>query len=75
MNRRLLSLMLIAFSARLVAQDTPTEREAAREVLKKMAALEQSLDVPGIVTSVLGAMLLLFLFRLIVGRRVRKAVA
>jgi len=31
------------------AQDTPTEREAARDVLKKMAALEQSLDVPAIV--------------------------
>src|SRR5262249_33939775 len=32
-----------------VAQDTPTERDAARDVLRKMAALEQSLDVPGIV--------------------------
>lgn len=31
------------------AQETPTERDAAREVLKKMAALEQSLDVPKIV--------------------------
>ena len=32
------------------AQETPTEREAAREVLKKMSALEKSLDVPAIVT-------------------------
>lgn len=31
------------------AQETPTERAAASEVLKKMAALEQSLDVPAIV--------------------------
>ena len=29
-------------------------------------------DVPGLVASVFGAMLLLFIFRLIVGRRVRK---
>ena len=29
------------------AQESPTEREPARDVLKKMAALEQSLDVPG----------------------------
>ncbi|MBI3265223.1 MAG: hypothetical protein HYZ58_19010, partial [Acidobacteria bacterium] len=28
------------------AQETPTEREAAREVLAKLAALETSLDVP-----------------------------
>ena len=31
----------------LAAQETPTERDAAREVLKKMDALEKSLDVPG----------------------------
>jgi amidohydrolase len=33
----------------VAAQETPTERAAAGEVLKKMAALEQSLDVPGLV--------------------------
>ena len=33
--------------ALLIAQETPTEREAAREVLKKMDALKKSLDVPG----------------------------
>src|SRR5262249_17718160 len=36
------------------AQDTPTEKDAAREVLKKMAALEQSLDVPGLVAKLTG---------------------
>jgi amidohydrolase len=58
MHRRLLPLLLVAFAVPLAvplaAQDTPTEREAAREVLKKMAALEQSLDVPGLVTKFLG---------------------
>ena len=43
----------IASSAR--AQETPTEREAAAGMLQKMAALEQSLDVPGIVTRLTGA--------------------
>jgi amidohydrolase len=37
------------------AQETPTEREAAHEVLKKMAALEQSLDVPSIVSRLTAA--------------------
>ena len=36
--------MVAAFA---FAQETPTEREAARDVLKKMDALEKSLDVPG----------------------------
>src|SRR6476469_1716404 len=47
--RALAALLLVLISAIASAQDTPTEREAAREVLKKMAALEQSLDVPAIV--------------------------
>ena len=43
----LLMAGLVAFAAApALAQDTPTEREAAREVLKKMADLEKSLDVP-----------------------------
>ena len=41
---------LCASAAR--AQETPTEREAAREVLKKMAALEASVDVPRFVARV-----------------------
>ena len=48
-SRALLCLFLLA-PVSLFAQDTPTEREAAREVLKKMAALEQSLDVPTLVS-------------------------
>ena len=41
--------VLVAAAWPMMAQETPTEREAAREVLRKMAALEKSLDVPGIV--------------------------
>ncbi|MFI5310007.1 MAG: peptidase dimerization domain-containing protein [Gemmatimonadales bacterium] len=47
--------LALLVSAPLVAQETPTERDAAREVLKKMAALEQSLDVPGLVTRLTAA--------------------
>src|SRR5258708_7022988 len=49
-----LSLFLVTPLA-LFAQDTPTEKDAARDVLKKMAALEQSLDVPALVTRLTGA--------------------
>ncbi len=58
MSQRTFSTLLV--SACLLAapvafaQETPTEREAARDVLKKMAALEQSLDVPGLVTRLTG---------------------
>ncbi|MGE0039706.1 MAG: peptidase dimerization domain-containing protein [Vicinamibacterales bacterium] len=48
----LLAVLLAA--APTAAQETPTEREAAREVLQKMAALEQSLDVPAMVARVGG---------------------
>jgi amidohydrolase len=47
----LAGLTLIA--APLAAQETPTEREAAREVVQKMAALQKSLDVPGVVAKLL----------------------
>lgn len=47
-----LALMFRALSAS--AQDTPTEKEAARDVLAKMAALEKSLDVPALVTRLTG---------------------
>ncbi len=46
---RIAILAVLAVTA-LLAQDTPTEREAARDVLKKMDTLEKSLDVPGMVT-------------------------
>ena len=45
-----LVILLSLFAALAYSQETPTEREAAREVLKKMEALEKSLDVPGWVT-------------------------
>src|SRR4051794_26183127 len=48
-------LVAIGVSASAFAQDTPTEKEAARDVLKKMAALEPSLDVPGMVARLAGA--------------------
>ncbi|MDR3702368.1 MAG: peptidase dimerization domain-containing protein [Candidatus Sulfopaludibacter sp.] len=35
----------------LLGQDTPTEREAARDVIHKMDTLEKSLDVPAMVTN------------------------
>ncbi|HJZ70042.1 MAG TPA: hypothetical protein VKF81_18085, partial [Blastocatellia bacterium] len=51
-----LFLCLIALTiASMAAQETPTERDAAREVLKKMAALEQSLDVPATVARLTAA--------------------
>jgi len=48
----ILTLALCAGTAR--AQETDTEKQAARDVLRKMAALEQSLDVPGWVNKLAG---------------------
>ncbi|MBL0169846.1 MAG: peptidase dimerization domain-containing protein [Gemmatimonadaceae bacterium] len=45
----LAAILLLACTATLGAQETATERDAAKDVLRKMAALEQSLDVPGLV--------------------------
>jgi amidohydrolase len=47
----------VAFLAPCVApaQETDTEKSAARDVLKKMAALEESLDVPGLVARLTGS--------------------
>jgi amidohydrolase len=62
-RRRVILLLIIVvllisvtpFAASAVrAQETPTERDAARDVLKKMAALEQSVDVAGWVTRLTG---------------------
>ena len=36
------------------AQETPTEREAAKEVLQKMSVLQKSLDVPALVSRLTG---------------------
>ncbi len=46
---RLVLGTLVLATAAVFAQETPTERDAAREVLQKLAALEKSLDVPGLV--------------------------
>ena len=53
------SLIFVAFATSLfasaaVAQETPTEREAARDVLRKMGDLETSLEVPGLVAKLTG---------------------
>jgi amidohydrolase len=56
MWQRSLSALIVLLTAltpgAAVAQETPTERDAARDVLRKMAALEQSLDVPAFVARV-----------------------
>ena len=44
-----IAILAALAAAALFAQDTPTEREAARDVIKKMDTLEKSLDVPGMV--------------------------
>jgi len=49
MMRILTFLFALVLPLAAFAQDSQTEKEAARDVLKKMAALEQSLDVPGLV--------------------------
>jgi len=52
--RRLISTLIVVLSCVLAgiisAQETPTEREAAKGVLQKLDALEHSLDVPATVT-------------------------
>jgi amidohydrolase len=48
------SMCILACSL-LSAQETPTERDAAREVLRKMDVLEKSLDIPGLVTKLTSA--------------------
>src|SRR5829696_5695072 len=48
-QRTIAALFVMFLAASAYSQDTPTERAAAGEVLKKMDALERSLDVPAIV--------------------------
>src|SRR6185369_12649971 len=55
MQRFLLTSLFFLLTSTGFAQDTPTEKEAAREVLEKMAALERSVDVPSMVTRLTGA--------------------
>ena len=50
-----LLVLTVALAATAVAQETPTERIAARDVLRKMDELEKSLNVPGWVSRLAGA--------------------
>src|SRR5437762_2511806 len=52
--RYLSASILLLVCASAAAQETETEKTAARDVLKKMAAIEQSLDVPGLVARLTG---------------------
>ena len=54
LQRAFATLLFLVVASSVLAQDTPTERDAARDVLKKMSALEQSLDVPGLVSRLTG---------------------
>ena len=54
MRRILIALLFLCCAAPTFAQDTDTERAAARDVLKKMNDLEQSLDIPGMVAKLTG---------------------
>lgn len=48
-------LIALILSTSAFAQDTPTEREAAKDVIRKMAELEKSLDVPAMVARLTGS--------------------
>ena len=54
MNRFIFAIALLSFAVHAFAQDTDTEKAAARDVLRKMNDLEQSLDIPGMVTRLTG---------------------
>src|SRR6266550_3155598 len=55
LQRVFATLLFLGVAGAARAQETPTERDAARDVLKKMSALEQSLDVAGLVSRLTGA--------------------
>src|SRR5512146_1191468 len=52
LTRRLVGSLIVAvvLSVTLAAQETPTERQAASEILKKIDALQKTVDVAGWVT-------------------------
>jgi len=54
MKRFVIAFALFLFAVPAFAQDTDTEKAAARDVLRKMNELEQSLDIPGMVTKLTG---------------------
>ncbi len=45
-------LVFLGFTFIALAQETPTEKAAAKDVVRKLAALERSLDVPGLVEKI-----------------------
>ena len=51
------TILLLAFvvTSALAAQETSTERTAASDVVKKLAVMQKSLDVPSLVTRLTGA--------------------
>ncbi|MEP7345746.1 MAG: peptidase dimerization domain-containing protein [Gemmatimonadaceae bacterium] len=53
--RRSLLLLPVVFSPALRAQETPTEKGAASDVVKKMASLQRTLDVSSLVTRLTAA--------------------
>jgi len=55
MLRRIARCAVLCCTIPLTAQETPTEREAGRDVLRKMAELQKSLDIPGTVTRLTAA--------------------
>src|SRR2546427_12889067 len=44
-----IAVLSLVAPAVICAQETPTEREAAKDVLQRMAALENAIDVPRLV--------------------------
>ena len=54
MIRLTLSIAVLLAATSAVAQETDTEKSAARDVLRKMADLERSLEVPGLVARLTG---------------------
>lgn len=50
----IVSVALAACAPLASAQETPTQRQAAREILQKLDALERSLDVPALVARLTG---------------------
>src|SRR6478672_4875625 len=53
---RLLKIVVVAIALPVVAyaQETPTERESARDVVHKLDSLERSLDLPALVSKLTG---------------------
>src|SRR5690349_22970846 len=49
------ALAILTLPTVVVAQETPTERDAARDVLAKMATLEQAANVPALVAKLTAA--------------------